>query len=423
MEIQQGYQLTYCTNIHSGETWVAIFESLQTYVLPVKARVSPDKPFAIGLRLSDVASKELEQGEQLTEFKLWLAEHDLYVPIINGFPFGSFHGEAVKDDVHRPDWTTRERLEYTKRLARLLEFLLPEGVVGGISTSPLSYKPWLAGSAQQTQAVLQSSTLHLAELVEELVRIREQSGRFIHLDIEPEPDGLLETSAEFIDYYETYLLPQVSSHLKAQLGLSQQSAIQAVFDSVQLCYDVCHFALAYEEPAAVLEQLAVKKIKVGRVQISAALKADLPPSSEDRHALAQQFSAFSESTYLHQVLVRNRDKSITQYPDLPAALPHILDAQATEWRSHYHVPVFLERYNLLQSTQPEIQKILRLLAAQSITTYLEVETYTWEVLPPEIKQDLVPSIERELSWVKQNLELAELQLKGPNITYKVGVSA
>jgi hypothetical protein len=250
-----------------------------------------------------------------------------------------------------------------------------------------------------------------------------QSGRLIHLDIEPEPDGLLETSTEFIDYYETYLLPQVSSHLEAQLGLSQQSAIQAVYDSVQLCYDVCHFALAYEEPAAVLEQLAAKKIKVGRVQISAALKADLPPSSEDRQALAQQFSAFSDSTYLHQVLVRNRDKSITQYPDLPAALPHILDAQATEWRSHYHVPVFLERYNLLQSTQPEIQKILRLLAAQHFTTYLEVETYTWEVLPQEIKQDLVSSIERELNWVKQNLELDELHLKERNITSTVGVSA
>ncbi|WP_223284892.1 metabolite traffic protein EboE [Hymenobacter qilianensis] len=292
-----------------------------------------------------------------------------------------------------------------------------------MSTSPLSYKPWLAGDAPQTQVVLQRSTQHLAELVEELVRVRAQTGRLIHLDIEPEPDGLLETSTEFIDYYETYLLPQVSGHLQATLGLSQQRAVQAVYDSVQLCYDVCHFALAYEEPAAVLEQLATKKIKVGRVQISAALKADLPPSSEDRHALAQQFSTFAESTYLHQVLVRNRDNSITQYPDLPAALPHILDAQATEWRSHFHVPVFLERYNLLQSTQPEIQKIIRLLAAQHFTAYLEVETYTWEVLPPEIKQDLVSSIERELSWVKQNLELAELQLKESNITSTVGVSA
>ena len=405
MNISQGYHLTYCTNIHPGETWAAVFESLKTYLLPVKARVAPATPFAVGLRLSDVASRELEQGEQLAEFKAWLDENGLYVPIINGFPFGSFHGEVVKDDVHRPDWTTPERLAYTKRLARLLAALLPENLEGGISTSPLSYKHWLAGDAQQTAAVLQASTRHLAELVEELVKLRHQTGRQIHLDIEPEPDGVLENSAEFINYYEQYLLPQVSEHLQTRLGLSPQAATQAVLDHVQLCYDVCHFALAYEEPAAVFAQLAARGIKVGRVQISAALKADLPAAPEERRALLQQFEAFSESTYLHQVLVRNPDESITQYPDLPAALPYLLESKAREWRSHFHVPVFLERYHLLQSTQPEIQKVLQLLAVQPITSYLEVETYTWDVLPPAIKQDLVTSIERELTWVQQNFPL------------------
>ena len=401
------YHLTYCTNIHPGETWAAVFESLKLHVLPVKARVSPDKPFAVGLRLSDVASRKLEQPRHLAKFKAWLAQHELFVPIINGFPYGSFHGEVVKDDVHRPDWTTPERLAYTKRLARILAELLPEGLDGGISTSPLSYKPWLAGNVQQTQAVLQGRTDNLAELVVELVTLHNQTGRLIHLDIEPEPDGLLETSAEFIAYYEHYVLPQVASQLQAHLAMSPQSATQAVYDYVQLCYDVCHFALAYEEPAAVFEQLAAKNIKVGRVQISAALKADLPAETTLREALAHQFEAFAESTYLHQVLVRNQDGHITQYPDLPAALPHIMESQAREWRSHFHVPVFLERYNLLQSTQGEILKVLQLLAAQPLTSYLEVETYTWEVLPLDIKQDLVGSITRELAWVKQNLQLAK----------------
>ncbi|WP_375438294.1 metabolite traffic protein EboE [uncultured Hymenobacter sp.] len=406
MNINQGYHLTYCTNIHPGETWAAVFESLKTYLLPVKARVASTTPFAVGLRLSDLASRELEQGEHLADFKVWLDENGLYVPIINGFPFGSFHGEVVKDDVHRPDWTTPERLAYTKRLAHLLAALLPEGLEGGISTSPLSYKPWLTSNAQQTEVILQASTQNLAELVEELVKLRQQTGRLIHLDIEPEPDGVLENSTEFIDYYEQYLLPQVSDHLQIRLGLSSETATTAVLDCVRLCYDVCHFALAYEEPAAVFAQLAARGIKVGRVQISAALKADLPATLEDRQALLQQFEAFSESTYLHQVLVRNQDESITQYPDLPAALPHLLGSQAQEWRSHFHVPVFLERYHLLQSTQLEIRKVLQLLATQPITSYLEVETYTWDVLPPAIKQDLVGSIERELTWVKQNFPLS-----------------
>lgn len=402
MTIRPGYHLTYCTNIHPGETWAAVFESLKTYLLPVRTQVSPTAPFAVGLRLSDVASQELEHGENLTEFKAWLAKHDLYVPIINGFPFGSFHGEKVKDDVHRPDWTTPARLAYTKRLARLLAALLPPGLDGGISTSPLSYKPWLAGDAPQTEALMQVSTQHVAELVEELVRLRQQTGQLIHLDIEPEPDGVLENSTEFINYYEHYLLPQVSAHLQSHLGLSPQEATQAVLDCVQLCYDVCHFALAYEEPAAVFAELAARGIKVGRVQISAALKVDLPAALLERQVVLSEFGAFTESTYLHQVLIRNQDESITQYPDLPAALPHLLTSTAREWRSHFHVPVFLERYHLLQSTQLEIQKVLQLLAAHPITTYLEVETYTWDVLPAPIKQDLVTSIARELTWVKQN---------------------
>ncbi|AIZ63591.1 xylose isomerase [Hymenobacter sp. DG25B] len=403
MNIQQGYHLTYCTNIHPGETWPEVFESLRTYVLPVKERVSPDAPFALGLRLSDAASRELVQPRQLAEFKAWLAQNQLYVPIINGFPFGSFHGEAVKDDVHRPDWTSPARLAYTGRLAYILAGLLPPGLEGGISTSPLSYKPWLAGQEQQTEEVLQASTRHLAMLVEELVMLRQQTGRLIHLDIEPEPDGLLENSTEFIAYYERYLLPQVSRHLQQRLELSHERAVKAVYEHVQLCYDVCHFALVYEEPAAVFEQLAAKHIKVGRVQISAALKADLPLEMEARQELTQQFAAFAESTYLHQVLVRNQDESITHYADLPAALPHILEEQAREWRSHFHVPVFLACYNRLQSTQGEILKVLQALSKQPVTSYLEVETYTWEVLPPEIKQDLVASIARELEWVKQQL--------------------
>jgi len=407
MNIGQGLHLLYCTNIHPGETWAEVFASLQTYLLPIKARVSPAKPFAVGLRLSDLASWELAQDGHLGEFRAWLDQHDLYVPVINGFPFGSFHGEAVKDDVHRPDWTTPARLAYTKRLARLLAALLPAGLAGGVSTSPLSYKPWLAGDEAQTAVVLQQSTEHLAELVEELVTLHQATGRLVHLDIEPEPDGLLETSAEFITYYTTYLLPQVSAHLQRCLGLPPSEAVQAVRDHVQLCYDVCHFALAYEAPTTVLASLASAGIRVGRVQISAALKADLPSGIAARHALAQEFGEFAEATYLHQVVVRNADGSLTQYPDLPAALPHIFDEQAREWRSHFHVPVFLSRYQRLQSTQADIQQVLRQVVAQPFTTYLEVETYTWEVLPAEIKQDLVASIARELEWVQAQLAQSE----------------
>jgi hypothetical protein len=399
MNIGKGFHLTYCTNIHPGETWDTVWESLKQYVLPIKANISPNKPFGIGLRLSNQASEELDKGENLSQFKAWLEDHGLFVFLLNGFPFGSFHHSVVKDEVHQPDWTTPERLAYTRRLARILAYLLPEELEGGVSTSPLSYKPWLNQDPEKTRQVFQTATRQLAVLVEDLLHLRQESGRLIHLDIEPEPDGLLENTEEFVRYYEDWLLPGVTDYLQTRLGFTAERAQEVIKTHIRLCYDVCHFALAYEEPEVVFNRLEKKGIRIGRAQISAALKADLPADPAARGELAAQFQAFAESTYLHQVVVRNTDGSLTQYPDLPPALAHFNDPEAAEWRSHFHVPIFLERYNLLQSTQAEILKVVELLKKKPLTRYLEIETYTWEVLPPEIKLELGASIQRELEWL------------------------
>jgi hypothetical protein len=296
MNIGKGFHLTYCTNIHPGETWEAVWESLKQYLLPIKANISPDKPFGIGLRLSNQASEELETGDHLARFKEWLDDNGLYVFLINGFPFGAFHRSVVKDEVHQPDWTTTERLDYTRRLARILAFLLPEELEGGVSTSPLSYKPWLENDPIRTRQVFQAATGHLALLVEDLFHLRQQTDRLIHLDIEPEPDGLLENTEEFIRYYEDWLIPGVTDYLQTRLGFSVDTAHELIKTHIRLCYDVCHFALAYEEPEAVFKRLEKKGIKIGRAQISAALKADLPTDPAAREQLAAQFRAFSEST-------------------------------------------------------------------------------------------------------------------------------
>ena len=108
---------------------------------------------------------------------------------------------------------------------------------------------------------------------------------------------------------------------------------------------------------------------------------------------------FVEDTYLHQVIGRSRDGKIVQYPDLPPALAHVRDPQVTEWRIHFHIPVFLERAGLFASTQPEIVKTLALLREKGFTRHLEIETYTWDVLPEALKLPLLCSIEREYRWV------------------------
>lgn len=403
MNIGHGYHLTYCTNIHPGETWAEVFQSLKTYILPIKEHLSPDKPFGIGLRLSDRASKDIVTENNLADFKNWLSQNGLYVFTMNGFPYGGFHGQVVKDAVHQPDWTTSERLEYTQRLSKILAYLLPEGLDGGISTSPLSYKPWLAGDPVKTQAVLEQATRHMAYLIESLYHLQHETGKTIHIDIEPEPDGLLENTAEFLNYYKSWLLPVTIDYLGTRLGLSADQAEQIIKTHIQLCYDVCHFALAYENPQEVFSKMAEAGIGIGKIQISAALKVSLA-DAQQRDEIKKAFQPFVESTYLHQVLVKNTDDSIVQYPDLPEALEHIQDSEATEWRTHFHVPIFVDRFNLLHSTQDEIKDTLQLLNKTNPTKHLEVETYTWGVLPTELKQDLGASIERELSWVLEQLK-------------------
>ncbi len=396
MHTSHGY-LTYCTNIHAGESWDDHFTALQNNIPGIKKRISPDQSFGIGLRLSNQASLHLQEKEALNNFKDWLKQEDCYVFTMNGFPYGGFHHTKVKDQVHAPDWTTDERVSYTIRLFNILAELLPEGMEGGISTSPLSYKYW--HSAAQQQNIFETTTKNVLQVIERLIQIKKETGKLLHLDIEPEPDGLLENGPEFFDWYERYLLPMGISHLKMQLGYSEVESVHLIKEHMQLCYDVCHFAVGYEEHADVILQLREKKIKVGKIQISAALKATMPDDQTKREPVTQAFRQFNESTYLHQVVARQRDGSLKRYPDLPEALKDADNASTKEWRSHFHVPLFIQDYGLLQSTQEDIRKVLSIQRKQPFTNQLEVETYTWEVLPEGLKAPLSESIIREVEWV------------------------
>lgn len=403
MKVSSGYQLTYCTNIHPGEQWSEVMKSLETYAKAVQVKVSPTQPFGLGLRLSDLASRELLQGDNLEDFANWLSTNRMYVFTMNGFPYGGFHRQVVKDDVHTPDWTTLDRVNYTLRLFGILARLLPKGMDGGISTSPLSYKPWLKGDKGKTEEVFKTSTKHLLMVLDYLIEVKAETGKVLHLDIEPEPDGLLENTAEVLAYFSDWLIPMGIRHLIDELGISEDEAMQAIYEHIQVCYDVCHFAVAYEAPRTVFSRLKEAKIGVGKIQISAALKADLSDDPKQRDKVLQELQPFNESTYLHQVIERSENNQLTQYPDLPQALENIRKPEAREWRTHFHVPVFLPRYQSLQSTQDDITEVLRILKEQHVTNHLEVETYTWDVLPTDLQTDLAASIQRELEWVLQNL--------------------
>jgi hypothetical protein len=395
--------LTYCTNIHAGESWSEHFAQLQQFIPAVKAQVSPGKPFGIGLRLSNLASLELSKEAPLNAFRDWLRENDCYVFTMNGFPYGGFHKERVKDQVHTPDWATAERVAYTIRLFRILAALLPEGMEGGVSTSPLSYRIWHRCGEEHT-SIMESATLNMLLVVEQLISIRKSGGPLLHIDVEPEPDGMLENSKEYLDWYFQHLLPAGVMMFTDKFGMSEEEATLAIKSHVQLCYDVCHFAVSYEDPKVVLERLHFFGLKVGKIQISAALKGLFP--KEGREPVINAFAAFDEKIYLHQVIARMSNDQKVHYPDMPEALADAGRADLEEWRAHFHVPVFVQDFGVLTSTRDDISRVLALQAAKPFTQHLEVETYTWEVLPPGLKQEMGGSIAREMKWVLQQLELS-----------------
>ena len=396
MEINN-YHLTYCTNIHPGEHWHEVFANLQQYIPELKAQLGWDKPFGIGLRLANVATHELLESETLANFQAWLQQNNLYVFTLNGFPYGGFHFSVVKDKVYAPDWTKPERLEYTLRLARILAPLLPDGVEGSISTLPLSYKPWFKNNKSDLSSVMVSATDNLVQVVAEMVRIKQATGKILHLGLEPEPDGLIENAAEVVQYFKEYLIPIGSSYLAKELQISESDAKTLVLEHVRVCYDTCHFAVEYENPVSVLKQFEEEGIKISKIQISAALQVNLPKDVEQISTLKRKLQTFAESTYLHQAIARKADGQMGHYSDLDVALADFEGAE--EWRVHFHVPIFIRNYEGLQSTQDDIIDVLDLLKKDNFCTHLEIETYTWEVLPSSMKLDLLASIRREYEWI------------------------
>jgi len=392
------FHLTYCSNIHPGESWQATFEQLKNFLPQIKKECANDGAMGIGLRLSNQASLEILENHQLSDFKEWLNKENLYVFTMNGFPYGAFHRTVVKDQVHAPDWTTKDRVDYTIRLFEILETLLPSHVTeGSISTSPLSYKYW----DQNNEEVIIAATKNLIEVVKYLYRVKQETGKLLHLDLEPEPDGILENTHEVIDYFTNTLLPYGSKIIAAHFACNNEKAEQIIRNHLRICYDVCHYAIEFEEPREAFEKMEAVGIKVGKIQISAALQADFNLNEESNQLKLDSLKKFQESTYLHQVISKD-EAGLTQYNDLPDAISQFTEHEKT-WRIHFHVPLFLENYEPLRSTRNEIVKTLDYIKDKNLVNHLEIETYTWEVLPEKHQLPLAESITREMRWVLENL--------------------
>lgn len=378
MQLSDGLHLAYCTNIHRGENWAETFAGLERHTLSVQARVSGGHPYAIGLRLSDRASRELIEPSTFRAFREWLQRHNAYVFTINGFPYGQFHGQRVKEQVYCPDWSQPERLDYTRRLFTLLAKLLPPGLSGSVSTVPVSYKAFQRSPQEGHRALLQ-----LWECVDFLDDLSRESGHDLHLGLEPEPLCTLETTAECVGYFEQLrALRPGDRRIDARLGVN---------------YDCCHLAIEYESPAEALSRLQKAGIRLSKIHLSNALS--VRPTPEVRHSL----QAFAEDIYFHQVIERRPDGSLVRHADLhdalatPALPPGI---PLPEWRVHFHIPLHAAPQGGFDTTSDHLIGVLDAVQAQpGLCRHFEMETYTWEVMPAAMKQrDVVDQLVHEYDW-------------------------
>ena len=383
MEINHGRHLAYCTNIHRGETWSETLDALKTHTLAVRESVCPRGPFAIGLRLSCQAAVELSDPETLLSFQRWLGENSCYVFTINGFPFGRFHGSRVKEQVYVPDWTSRERLAYTNRLFDLLAQLVPAGVEGSVSTLPGSFKEFVK-TGEQNKLIREN----LWRCVEHIARLSEKSKRKLHLGLEPEPLCLLENSAETIQFFE-----QLRAECNHDPRLDEHLGVN---------YDCCHFAVEFEEPRTALNSLREAGIKISKLHLSSALKT--AATKEARAALKK----FADDVYLHQVVAREANGRLKFFRDLPDALACYsspVTHHSAEWRIHFHVPLHAPAAPPFENTNDHLLGALDWLAENpGLCPHLEMETYTWEVLPPEFKSRcVVEQLIGEYDWTLARL--------------------
>lgn len=395
LELPGRPHLSYCTNIHAGETWTEIEAALMCYLPAVKRRFSPENRMGVGLRLSAIAARELAVQDVFERFARFLEEGGLYVFTINAFPYGNFHGKRVKERVYEPDWQTPQRLRFTVEAANVLARLLPEGGTGSVSTVPGAFRASVT-TPEDVDLIVEG----FVRVVAHLHSLRERTGRTIELAIEPEPACFLETTGEAVQFLEDKIFSAPSRVLLSCLtGISRDRTEETLRLHIGLCFDVCHSAVVFEETTASLEGVRAAGISISKLQLSSALSTE--GTMSDLEPLLQRFD---DGIYLHQVVER-RNGIIARYTDLPQAFSAARrHGGSSEWRVHCHVPVFLDRFGRLGSTQENLREVLALCRSREVSQHLEVETYTWSVLPREARNsDLADDIVRELQWVQREL--------------------
>ena len=389
--------LTYSTLVHQTDDWDQLWASVNRYLPAVKARVAPHDKFGVCLRTSapSAAALSADPAKRAT-LKQFFADQDLYLYTANAFVYGVFKKQVIKEDVYEPDWQTPERREYTKQVATLLAELAPEGVNPSIQSAPLGFKPKVTGDD-----VVAAYTSNVIEVVAHLVQLETQTGKTVTLGLEPEPRCYLETTDETITYFTNHLFsPQTAERLATATGLHVADAAAAMKKHMGVVFDIGHQSVGYEDIPASLHKLVDAGVPIVKLQEAASMYI---PDVTQKTVDALQ--TFAKTIYLSQTC-QKKDGQTTWFLNLEDAFEAFqTDPGPREWRTHFHVPVFLtDLGGGFGTTRFALEQALAVHKQTPLSTHLEIETYTWDVLPTHLKTgDIVEYVTRELDWVKGQL--------------------
>lgn len=388
--------LTYSTLVHPGDDWEQMWASLTNYVPKTKARIAPDRRFGVSLRLSASSAQTLVNSRaERDKLKRFLDDNDMYLYTVNAFPYGAFKGTKVKEQVYEPDWRSEERTRYTINVADVLADVTTADISPSIQSAPLGFKPRVTGGD-----VVASYTAHVLRVAAHLIALDARTGRTVTLALEPEPCCFLETTDETVEYFTKHLYSgEAASTLAKMARIPISEAHIALRKHVGVVFDICHQAVEYENITESLQKLVDAGIPIFKLQEAAALH--VPQVTKD---IVDTLKRYSNTIYLTQT-IEKRNGRLTRFLNLEDAFAAWdQDPGPREWRTHFHVPVFLEELGPFRTTRFAIEDALRFHKATPLSRQLEIETYTWDVLPDSLKTgDIVDYVCRELEWVRGRL--------------------
>jgi hypothetical protein len=388
--------LTYSTLVHATDNWEQLWKSVNTFLPAVKARIAPSQKFGVCLRTSAPSAALLSaEPSKRADLKQFFADNDLYLYTANAFVYGVFKKQVIKEDVYEPDWRTEERVEYTKQVANLLAELAPEGVEPSIQTAPLGFKPRVTGDD-----VVRAYTTNVIRIVAHLVELQKKTGRVVTLGLEPEPRCYLETTDETITYFKDELFSgRAAQQLAKMAGLTEADAAAAMRKHMGVVFDIGHQSVGYEDIPSSLHKLVDNGVQIVKLQEAAAMYM---PNVTQKTVDALQ--AFAKTIYLSQTC-QKKDGQHTWFVNLEDAFEDwYRNPGPREWRTHFHVPVFLDDLGAFGTTRFALEQALAVHRKTPVSSQLEIETYTWDVLPDHLKTgDIVEYVCRELDWVKGQL--------------------